>query len=431
MHGRIQRLELFAKNFDGLSDSLRPSTIMAASRHLQLMNVCFGVCLIAAAFCSLRVITTSSNYATRNLSLLGLYPMDQKTALLLNETHQPQGENVSIPSQFPRFIVIGAQKGGTTALTEILKRHPNVMANRLAPKEPHFFDFYVTKQDEPYSDPAFLCGTRQRYLREYFNLNLYQRLSKSRPIMAFEKTPSYIRYVGTAYRVYQTLGRSVKLIAVLRNPVERAYSSYKMEHERGVPMDESFDVLIRKEIEALRSAGLTKAPLMKDFDEQLLNHEYDSYSFAPVGSMTFAQRREIVQNTTTPQKGRLRKMKDNTIYAGMYATQLSEWLQYYTLGVDLMVIQSERMTKSQAHLLDVLTEVQEFLGLPVVEFSTSVVTKVYSPVPAVPSLRGLSVAGKEVDRLSDRTSTYLKAFYKSYNSELADLLGEDWRGVWD
>jgi hypothetical protein len=330
------------------------------------------------------------------------------------------GETVSLPAHFPRFVVFGAQKGGTTALTEILKHHPNVMANRLAPREPHYFDFYVTKRDLPYRDPAFLCSTRERYIRDYFELDNYLRLSQNRTIFAFEKTPSYIRYVGAAYRMYQVLGRSIKLIAVLRNPVERSYSNYKMEHVRGYPMDTSFDALIQHEIEALRQAGLTQAPPL--FANS--TNSSDNYSFHTL-NLTFQERRTIVQNSKTPQKGRLRKMKDNSIYTGMYATQLSEWLQYYELGVDVMVIATDRMSTD---LDNVLRQVQEFLGLPVMEFPKSVTSKDYNPLTP---FRGIRNVDKQVDRPSNETIEYLKRFYKPYNDELADLLGESWRGIWD
>ena len=332
------------------------------------------------------------------------------------------GQNLTLPDQLPRFIVFGTQKGGTTALTEILKHHPKVMANKLAPREPHYFDFYVTKREEPFLDPAFLCSTRERYIRDYFDLDAYQRASKHGPVFAFEKTPSYIRYVGTARRIYQTLGRSIKLIAVLRNPVERSYSSYKMEYLRGFPLDTSFDELIQNEIEALRQAGLINAPPVNDYG--VASRYNASFSFDPIHNLSHAERRTIVANTKTPQQGRLKKMKDNTIYTGMYATQLSEWLQYYELGVDVLVIASERM---RAHLDLVLREVQEFLELPLEEFHESVTSKDYNPL----EFRGVQTLGKQVDRPSKQTLSYLKEFFRPYNDELADLLGEEWRRIWE
>ena len=345
-----------------------------------------------------------------------------------------QGENVSMPAHFPAFIIFGAQKGGTTALSGMLKHHPNVMSVKRGKREPHFFDFHVTKNNAKFIDPAFLCHTRQRYLQEYFNINDYnRRVSRNTTIFAFEKTPSYIRYVGTAYRTFQTMKHDIKVIAVLRNPVERSYSSYKMEHLRHQPLAESFDSLVAAEVEALRTVGLSLAhPLPFANATASTNIRFlpaeSLYSFAPV-NLTFAERRSIVHTSKTPQKGKMKKMKDNSLYAGMYATQLSEWLQYYTLHEHMMVIRSEEL---QSQPRQVLQRVQEFLGLPYYEFPVHVMETEYNPIVS-PRQQQTTLQRPQirVDRPSPATEEYMKQFYRPYNDDLANLLGEEWRGVWD
>jgi hypothetical protein len=103
----------------------------------------------------------------------------------------------------PNFIIIGAQKSGTTWLYEILKTHPKIkMAHDR--KEVHFFDRYFDrgikwyKERFPY-DENFLIG---------------------------EATPKYIYDKEVPKRIYNNIPE-VKLILSLRNPIERAYSQYK------------------------------------------------------------------------------------------------------------------------------------------------------------------------------------------------------------
>ena len=96
------------------------------------------------------------------------------------------------------------------------------------------------------------------------------------------------------------------------------------------------------------------------------------------------------------------------------------WLEYYTLGQDLLVIRYEELKEQP---MKVLNELLDFVGAPRYDFPQDVVNRSYSP------------KGKTwVDyapNVTDQVRDYLKRFYKPYNDELADVLGEHWRGVWD
>lgn len=114
----------------------------------------------------------------------------------------------------PNFIIIGAQKCGTTSLLEALSAHPHVVPPKV--KEPHFFDL------------NFHRGTS--WYRRRFP---FATLSTSRPVlqpgrryMRGEATPYYLFHPLAAQRLASILPEA-KLIALLRNPVDRAYSHYQ------------------------------------------------------------------------------------------------------------------------------------------------------------------------------------------------------------
>lgn len=106
----------------------------------------------------------------------------------------------------PNFLCVGAPKCGTTTLYNILKEHPDIFLSEF--KEPHFFDF----------NKNYNFGL-QWYETEYFN-----KYSNETAIGDF--TPTYLPSKEAPKRILESLGKNVKLIFLLRNPVDRAYSQY-------------------------------------------------------------------------------------------------------------------------------------------------------------------------------------------------------------
>jgi len=113
----------------------------------------------------------------------------------------------------PNFICVGAQKAGTTSLYDILKSHPNIYMSDV--KETKFFQ----------RDNDYIKGLKF-YQEEYFS-NLNQEL------IIGEIDPEYLYFNYVSKRIYDSLGKNTKLIFMLRNPVERAYSHYLMSLRRG------------------------------------------------------------------------------------------------------------------------------------------------------------------------------------------------------
>jgi Sulfotransferase domain len=127
----------------------------------------------------------------------------------------------------PDFLVIGAQKAGTTALYTYLRWHPGITGPSW--KEVSFFDRHWWRGE--------------RWYRGQFPMRVQGRL-------VGEASPSYLFHPLAPERV-RTLLPDVKLIALVRDPVARAYSHYQHEVALGrEPL--SFEDAIQAEEERMR-----------------------------------------------------------------------------------------------------------------------------------------------------------------------------------
>jgi hypothetical protein len=119
----------------------------------------------------------------------------------------------------PNFLVIGAPKAGTTSLHLHLRAHPEIFMPEL--KEPRFFGY--EGEGERLKFPI-------RTLEEY--TALFDAVTEETAIG--EATPHYLVYPGAAQRIHDLIPEA-RLIASLRDPVERSYSVYQMNlRNRGV-----------------------------------------------------------------------------------------------------------------------------------------------------------------------------------------------------
>jgi hypothetical protein len=131
----------------------------------------------------------------------------------------------------PNFLIIGAQKAGTTWLAKCLGEHPDVFIPEI--KEIYYFDRYYDKG--------------LAWYEAYF-----EPWSGEKAVG--EGTVGYIRSTTSPGRIHDTLGDNVKLIANLRHPVERAYSAYRMHLSRGeIPYELDFRTFVRKDVQGALS----------------------------------------------------------------------------------------------------------------------------------------------------------------------------------
>ena len=119
----------------------------------------------------------------------------------------------------PDFFVIGAPKAGSTALHEALDQHPGLYLSRV--KEPKYFlcDGPPTNQRGP--------GDAHSAQEWVWRTSDYERLFARAPagILTGESTPFYL-WDPEAPRRIQAAAPDAKLIAVVRDPIDRAYSNW-------------------------------------------------------------------------------------------------------------------------------------------------------------------------------------------------------------
>lgn len=112
-----------------------------------------------------------------------------------------------------RFLVCGTQKGGTSALYEHLKQHPEIyMPER---KELHFFDADHFRRSWV-GDSRYHASFRHALAGQ----------------LCGEATPSYMYWQDAPRRIWE-YNPHMKLLLVLRNPIERAFSHWHMERVKG------------------------------------------------------------------------------------------------------------------------------------------------------------------------------------------------------
>ncbi|XP_036054166.1 heparan sulfate glucosamine 3-O-sulfotransferase 3B1 [Onychomys torridus] len=178
--------------------------------------------------------------------------------------------------QLPQAIIIGVKKGGTRALLEFLRVHPDV---RAVGAEPHFFDRSYHKGLAWYRDlmPRTLEGQ-----------------------ITMEKTPSYFVTREAPARI-SAMSKDTKLIVVVRDPVTRAISDYTQTLSKR-PDIPSFESLTFRN----RSAGLIDTSWSAIQIGLYAKHLEPWLRHFPLGQMLFVSGERLVSDPA----GELRRVQD-------------------------------------------------------------------------------------------------------------------------
>lgn len=257
----------------------------------------------------------------------------------------------------PDFIIIGAQRCGTTSLYNYLVEHQEVFPSFI--KETHFFDW------------RFSNGLN--WYRAYFPSSLhraYVQRIRHRAFVTGESTPYYLFYPHAPRRVWETIPLA-RLIVMLRNPVERAYSHYHHEVRTGAETA-SFEDALARESEILPAET---AKIMQDDRYCSFGHNHHAY-----------------------------------LSRGIYVDQLQRWTEFFDRD-RLRILKSEEFYREPEAALE---EVSAFLGLSTRSFDSGARQ---TPRP----IYNLA----HYDNMDPTTRERLVAFFEPHNQRLYEFLGRD------
>ena len=367
---------------------------------------------------------------------------------------------VVVPNNEPAFIIIGVQKSGSTSLLSHFRDHPQVLQTKLGKRrEAHFFDTRWEHQVEKGWEKHGLKGANDRHcfaLEEYMKIfetetilansqtmdhgatttimdgNQQHESSNSThhlPMYTFEKTPMYFTDSFAPARIKQTVPWS-KLVLILRNPVDRAYSHYKMIVKTNYNLRKySLEDFVFHELKIMKKFRMTKAPLMVpvDIKEGAAGNDTnipiiaDHYEFPtiPFDHANMDPTKWKHKDSAMRKKADRLLGKHIVLRRGLYNVQLRWWLEQYTVGQDLLVINYQDLADN---IQAVYEQISEFSGIPLP----------YKPGQD-PAEVGIHFDEKvRADNLKqhlpmkDETRRFLTDFYAPYNVELEELLGPEW-----
>ena len=160
-------------------------------------------------------------------------------------------------NKLPNFLIVGAPRSGTTSLHNYLNQHPDIFLpsyreDGMKVKEPRFFIKDIVKNRVHNGIWSW---------KEY--QSLFEKVTSEK--MIGESTALYLYYYDLAIKnIKSYLGDNIKIIIILRNPVERAFSAYN-HVSRGVKENLSFEKALNIESSRLKEdPSLTPMVMYKD-----------------------------------------------------------------------------------------------------------------------------------------------------------------------
>ncbi len=260
-------------------------------------------------------------------------------------------ERLTLPLRLkPSFVIIGAQRSGTTSLFNYLIQHPQILPP--THKEIHYFDWLYQKG--------------LAYYRRQFPIRPF----KLQRTITGEASPEYMLYRQALERIAQTLP-DIKLIILLRNPVDRAYSHFRSMSYHREPL--TFPEAVAQEKQRL--------------DAALARHDLYTYSLY------------------------------SYLTRGRYAEQIENVFELFPRQ-QVMIIKSEDL---YANTDKVVHEVWRFLDLPAWD---TLDTQNFTDKARQQTTPLLELKQERLG-FPDDLRTDLVAYFRPYNHKLYDLLGRD------
>ena len=319
------------------------------------------------------IMMVSSTQSVRRLTRIGSeldfnYSSCPPSSLILNST---QLNTPPLHDDCPHVFIIGTRKGGTTAMYQYLSQHPDFggihLHNGPASGETFYFNNYYNRK--PWSEYVSMFPTDK---------------------MSGESTVGYLLKWHVPLRLYSSCGRKAKVVVLLRDPLERFQSSFRLsvrQHQRGYDEQTHISDVVNDQI---RKFYLRIVPSSeKTSMDNLSNHPNE-----------IAWLRDDVADR-------------NMVYAGLYYVHLHHWLCNFP-AENIIILNTEQFLDNSVRSL---AEVMEFVGLRPLDDDkmqqmTSVLHNYGGRLEDEPSFRKLSA--------SDRKK--LIPIYEPFNKKLFQLL---------
>ena len=274
-----------------------------------------------------------------------------------------------------------------------MQLHPDMITSIM--QEPHWFDWQPST-NEAY-DGRIPEKDKYAYLKAYREhaFNITETRSHLNKTM-IEKTPFYMYDLKAAYRIKSVLPKA-KIIALLRDPVERAYSHYKMDKFRH-KQNQTFEDCIETDIDILKQAGVL----------------YQNESAATINLPDFDK--AWARYVKITYRHRYRRHFGSIVGRGIYAAQLRRWFKVYNKEerkMQFLVMKSEDLRPDKYGRVDI-TNITRFIGVG---------EKNFTEVKKIHGTRDMGPMQKE-------TKDRLRRLYKPFNDDLYELLGPGWENPW-
>ena len=300
----------------------------------------------------------------------------------------------------PSFLILGAQKAGTTSLYEYITQHP--LIPKAKRRETHCLDWR-------WNTKLKTVQAQRRWCHHFYETDI---LHRNPSCLTGDSTPSYlIDSRRVIPRLQNVFNWPLKFFVILRNPIKRAESHFAMvTSTEGRPeqlkargtewREKSFREVVMEDLGRMKQCGLIP---YWDIENGTFHAElFDSFSGTATEEQAWdAYLKEIPLGTGSY----------GLLSRGMYELNLRPWLRAFQRQ-DFLILLLERLKSDGAS--SIMETVWDHLGVPSyqIEDDSPKNTREY------------------VSLVDNDLQSYLERFYKPHNQRLADVLGDDWRGVW-
>jgi hypothetical protein len=185
-------------------------------------------------------------------------------------------------NRWPNLFIVGAVKSGTTSLWAYLRQHPEIFFPDL--KEPHYFTHPQPAPEQRHC--IRYIASAEEYLR------LYAAASEVR--YRGDASPSYLWSTAAVQEIAEICPES-QIIAILRDPVERAYAQYLMDFNEGVTDLDFYSALQKDWIRAEKGWGVSQLYVELGLYHQQIQRYFEHFGRNQVKVLLLA---ELQRNPT-------------------------------------------------------------------------------------------------------------------------------------